>query len=87
MRPAAASARAILGRLRPVFITTTASAARMWRASSASGRVPISTVIASSPQVIGWPMAFQQPVMPGMPGMISTVTMPCSRACRCMNEP
>ena len=46
---------------------------------SSSGRVPISTVSTSSPQVIGTPVAVQQPDMPVMPGTTSTSARPCRR--------
>ena len=70
-RPAAVERAPHLGRLRPTFMTTAASASARRRASSASGSVPGSTVSTSSPCAIGMPAADQQPDMPVTPAMTS----------------
>ena len=64
---------------RPIFITTSASLSAMWRASLASGRVPISTVSTSSPQVMGWPVTVHAPDMPVMAGTTCTGCVSISR--------
>ena len=79
-RPARRSALRTLSRWRPIFISTSASLPAIRATRSSSGRVPMSTVITSSPQVIGVPVAVHAADMPVMAGTTSTGSRPCRRA-------
>ena len=74
IRPACSVARFSLLRFWPIFITTSASVEAMRAVSAASRSVAGTTVITSSPQVIGVPVADHAADMPVMPGTTVTGT-------------